>query len=95
MVLGHKLLLLACSRCCRKRGGGQGPHHTGLLSLDHLPACSRDMVECAAYSNKDTKVLECLAWAVYDNQIGAGRLPSLSSIESYGQVLQCLVDKVF
>ena len=22
LVLGHELLLLACSRCCRKRGGG-------------------------------------------------------------------------
>ena len=23
MVLGHELLLLACSRCCRKRGGSR------------------------------------------------------------------------
>ena len=24
LVLGHELLLLACSQCCQKRGGGQG-----------------------------------------------------------------------
>ena len=32
---------------------------------------------------------------MYDNQLGPGKSPSLSSFESYGQVLQCLVDKAF
>ena len=95
MVLRHELLLLACSRCCRKRGRGRGPCHTGMLSLDHLPACYRDTLECIAHSTKDTIALECLAWAMYDNQLGLGKSPSLSSFESYGQVLQCLVDKAF
>ena len=54
MVLGHELLLLACSRCCRKRGGGRGSHHTGAQSLDSLPACSRDMLEHTVHSTKDT-----------------------------------------
>ena len=34
MVLGHELLLLTCSRCCRKRGGGHGPCHTGIQPMD-------------------------------------------------------------
>ena len=95
MVLAHELLLLACSRCCRKRGGGWGPCRTGAQPLDSLPSCSRDTIECTAHSTKDTIALECLAWAVYDNQLGLGRSPSLSSMESYGQVLQHLVDKAF
>ena len=32
VVLGHELLLLTCSRCCRKRGGGRVPCH-----LAHCP----------------------------------------------------------
>ena len=94
MVLGHKLLLLACSRCCRKRGG-QAPRCTGALSLDHLPACSSETLEHTIHSTKDTIALEHLAWAVYDNQLGHGKSPCLSDYESYGQVLRCLVDKAF
>ena len=93
MVLGHELLLLACSRCCRQRGGGQASYCTGTLSLDHLPACSRDTLEHTVRSTKDTIALECLAWAVYNNQLGLGKSPSLSGFESYGQVLQHLVDE--
>ena len=95
MVLEHELLLLACSRCYIKRGGGRGSCHAGTLSLDHLPSCARDTLECAVCSIKDTISLEHLAWAVYDNQLGLGKSPSLSSFESYGQVLQNLVDKAF
>ena len=95
MVLGHKLLLLAHSRCCRKRGGGRAPRHPSMLSLDHLPACSRDTLEHAVHSTKDTTALECLVWAIYDNQLGPGKSPSLSGYESYRQVLQHLVDKMF
>ena len=95
MVLGHELLLLAHSRCCRKRGGGWVPRHTGVQPLNSLPACSRDTIEHTACSTKDTIALKCLAWAMYNNQFGPGRLPSLSSMESYGQVLQYLVDKAF
>ena len=95
MVLAHELLLLACSRCCRKRGGGQGPCRTGVQPLDSLPACSRDTIERAAHSTKDTIALECLAWAMYDNQLGPGKSPSLSGMESYGQILWCLLIKHF
>ena len=56
MVLGHELLLLTWSRCCRKRGGGRASCHPGALSLDHLLACSRDILEHAVCSTKDTIV---------------------------------------
>ena len=78
VVLGHELLLLACSRCCRKRGGGQAQHHPAVLSLDHLPPCSRDTLEHAVHSTKDTIALEHLVWAIYNNQLGPGKSPSLS-----------------
>ena len=63
MVLAHKLLLLACSRCCRKRGGGQVSHRASasVQSLDSLSACSRDILERAAHATKDTVALERLA----------------------------------
>ena len=95
MVLGHKLLLLMHSRCCRKRRGGRASFCPAVLSLDHLPACSRDTLEHAVHSSKDGVALECLAWAVYDNQLAPEKSLSLSGFESYGQVLQCLVAKAF
>ena len=58
MVLGHELLLLTCSRCCRKRGGGRASRHPAALSLDHLPPCSRDTLEHAVCSSKDAIALE-------------------------------------
>ena len=45
--------------------------------------------------SKDTISLECLVWAVYDNLLVPAKLLSLSGYESYGQVLQCLLDKAF
>ena len=95
MVLGHELLLLVCSRCCSKRGGGRGSCCPSALSLNHLPACSTDTLEHAIHTSKDTISLECLAWVVYDNLLAPGKSPSLSGYESYGQVLQCLVDNTF
>ena len=44
---------------------------------------------------RDTIALEHLAWVVYDNQLAPGRSPALSGLESYGQVLQHLVDQAF
>ena len=95
MVLGHKLLVLVHSRCCRKKGGGRAPCCPSVLSLDCLPACSRDTLEHAVHSTKDTTALEHLAWAIYDNQLGPGKSLPLSGYKSYGQVLQHLVDKAF
>ena len=53
MVLGHELLLLACSRCRRKRGSCR----PGTTSLDKLPTCSYQTLECAM-SAPDTIQLE-------------------------------------
>ena len=93
MVLGHELLLLVCSRCCKKRGEGRASCCPAVLSLNHLPACSRDTLECSVHAFKDTIALECLAWVVYDNVWVPGKSLSLSSYESYGQVLQCLLER--
>ena len=94
-TLGHKLLLLACSRCCSKRGGGRGSCCPSTLSHDHLPACSTDTLEHVICMPKDTTSFECLAWVVYDNLLMPEKSPSLSCYESHSQVLQCLVDNAF
>ena len=86
LVLGHELLLLTHSRCCRKRGGGQGSCRAGLQPLDHLPVCSLDTLEHAVRL-RDTILLERLAWAMYNNVMGPGKSPTLSGFESYSQVL--------
>ena len=86
LVLGHELLLLAHSRCCRKRGGVQGLHGTGPTLIDHLPACSLDALEHVVYM-KDTIKLEHLAWAVFDYLMGPGKSLTLSGFENYSQGL--------
>ena len=45
--------------------------------------------------SKDTTSLERLSWVVYDNLLAPRKSPSLSGYESYGQVLQCLVDNAY
>ena len=54
MVLGHELLLLAHSRCCRKRGGGRGPCRTGIQPVDQLPAISLDRLKHMQFARTDT-----------------------------------------
>ena len=95
MVLGHELLLLTCSRCCSKRRGGRGLCHISALSIDLLPACSLDTLECTVWALKDTMSLECLTWEVYNNLLVPGQSLLLSGFNSYGQVVQHLVDKVY
>ena len=94
MVLGHELLLLTCNRCCRKRGGGQGSCHTGIQPVDRLQAISLDRLKHVICSN-DTFLLERLAWGVYDNMYGPGDAPDLTGFKTYGQVLKCLVEKIY
>ena len=62
------------------------------LSIDLLPACSTDTLECTSMDNTS---LEHIAWAVYDNLLVPTKSPSLSGYESYGQVLQCLLDNAY
>ena len=95
MVLGHKLLLLVCSRYCSKRGEGRGLCCASALSINHLPACSPDTLECIIWASKDTILLECLTWAVYDNLLVQGQTPRLSGHESYDQVVWHLVKKAY
>ena len=59
-----------------------------------LPACFPDTLECTVHVSKDITSLECLAWAVYDNLLVPRQSPHLSGFESYGQVVQHLVDKM-
>ena len=94
LVLGHELLLLACSQCCQKRGGGWGLHHTGPTPLDRLPACTFQTLEHAVRA-ADTIQLECLAWAVFDNIMGLGEAPPLSGLETYSQIVGCLAGKAY
>ena len=94
MVLGHELLLLTHSRCCRKRGGGCGPHRTGIQPMDQLAAISLDRLKCTICSN-DTFSLKRLAWGVYNNVYGLGDAPDLTGFETYGQVLRRLVKKIY
>ena len=57
LVLGHELLLLAHSRCCRKRGGGPGSCCTGPTPLDRFPTCTLETLECMVWA-MDTIQLE-------------------------------------
>ena len=94
MVLGNKLLLLVHSRCCSKRDEAEDDA-APTLSIDLLPACSTDTLEHAVHMSMDTTSLECMAWAVYNNLLAPKKSLSLSGYESYGQVLQCLVNNAY
>ena len=90
MVLGHKLLLLARSHCRWKRES----RRPGATSLDKLPACSYQTLECAMLA-PDTIQLEHLAWAVFDNIMGLGEAPPLCGFEMYDQIIRCLASKAY
>ena len=47
LVLGHELLLLPCSWCCQKRGGGRESCHSSPTPLDRLPTCTFETLEHA------------------------------------------------
>ena len=90
LVLGHELLLLAHSRCHRKRGS----RRAGATPLDRLPTCPFQTLECAMLA-PDTIQLECLAWAVFDNIMGPGEAPPLSGFKTYNQIVGCLASKAY
>ena len=94
LVLGHELLLLACSQCCLKRGGAWGSCRAGPTPLDRLPACTFKTLEHAVWV-ADTIQLERLAWAVFDNILGPGKAPPLSGLEMYNQIVRCLAGKAY
>ena len=90
IVLGHELLLLAHSRCHRKRGS----RHPGATPLDKLPVCSNQTLEHAMLA-PDTIQLERLAWAVFDNVMGPGEAPPLCRFETYDQIIRFLASKAY
>ena len=94
LVLGHELLLLAHSQCCRKRGGARGSRHAGPTPLDRLPMCTFKTLEHAVRA-VDTIQLERLAWAVFDNIMGLGEAPPLSGLETYSQIVGHLAGKAY
>ena len=94
LVLGHELLLLACSQCCQKRGGSQGSCRSGPTPLERLPSCTFETLEHVVQA-ADTIQLEHLAWAVFDNIMGPGEAPPLFGLEMYSQVLGRLVGKAY
>ena len=94
LVFGHELLLLACSRCCRKRG--EPRVHTAQaqppwIGCPHAPS---KPWQCAGLAT-DTIQLECLAWVVFDNIMGPGETPPLSGLEMYNQIVRRLVGKAY
>ena len=90
LVLGHELLLLARSRCHRKRGS----HRAGATPLDRLLTCSFQALECTMLA-PDTIQLERLAWAVFDNIMGPGEVPPLGGFETYDQIVGHLASKAY
>ena len=90
LVLGHELLLLAHSRCRRKRGS----RRAGATPLDRLPICSFQTLEHTILA-PDTIQLERLAWAVFDNIMGPDEAPPLCGFETYDQIIRCLASKAY
>ena len=90
LVLGHELLLLVRSHCCRKRES----RHAGATPLDRLPACPFQTLERAMLA-PDTIHLERLAWAVFDNIMGPGEAPPLCGFETYDQIVGHLAGKAY
>ena len=95
IVLGHKMLLLVCSHCCRNWGGCRGPCRASTLLMDNLPACFPETLECLTWALKDMVSLECLTWTMYDNILVLEPTPWLSGLESYGQIIRCLTEKAY
>ena len=90
LVLGHELLLLACSHCCQKRGSCR----EGATQPNRLPACSFQTLECTMLV-PDTIQLEHLAWAVFDNIMGPGKAPPLCGFEMCDQIIRPLASKAY
>ena len=64
-------------------------------SSGNAPPCSRDTLECVAWSKPDSKTSEHLVWSVYDGLLSPGSSPKLMGPKTYNQVTRCLAAKVF
>ena len=94
VVLSYELMMEAEHRFRIKWGGGVG-HRCSLSSSGSAPPCSRETLECIAWSKPDSKTLERLVWSVYDGLLSPGPTPKLTGPESYNQVTRRLAAKVF
>ena len=94
IILSYELMIEAEHWFRVKRGGGIG-HHCPSPSSSNAPPCSRDILECVAWSDQDSKTLEHLVWSVYDGLLSPGPTLRLMGPETYNQVTRCLATKVF
>ena len=85
VVLSYELMMEAKHRFRVKWGGSIGCHHTS-PSSGNSPPCSRDTLECVAWSKPDSRTLERLVWSVYDGILSPGPTPKLTGPETYNQV---------
>ena len=91
VVLGHELLLLACSHCHRKRGS----RHAGATPLDRLPmhAPSKPWsTQCWCQT--------LFSWSAWHGQCltilcEPGEAPPLSGFETYNQIVRHLASKAY
>ena len=94
VVLSYELMMEAEHQFRVKRSGGVG-RCCPSSSSGNAPPCSRDTLECVAWSEPDSKTLERLVWSVYDGLLSPGPTPKLTGPETYNQVTRCLAAKVF
>ena len=66
VVLSYELMMEAEHRFRIKWRGGIG-HCCSSPSSGVAPLCSREMLECIAWSKLDSKTLERLVWSVYED----------------------------
>ena len=62
-----------------------GSHHPSQPS-GNAPPCSRDTLERIAWSEPDSKTLECLVWLVYNGVLSPGPMLKPTGPETYNQV---------
>ena len=94
VILSYELMMEAEHRFRVKWGGGVRCRHPS-PSSSNAPPCSRDTLECVAWSEQDSKTLERLVWSVYDGLLSPGPTLKLTGPETYNQVTRCLAAKVF
>ena len=94
IILSYELMMEA-EHWFRVKWGGGIRCHCPSSSSGNAPPCSRDTLECIAWSEPDNKTLEHLVWSVYDGLLSPGPTPKLMGPKTYNQVTRCLAVKVF
>ena len=94
VILSYELMIEAEHQYRVKWGGGIGGHCPSPPS-GNTPPCSRNTLECIAWSEPDSKTLEHLVWSVYNGVLSPGPTLKLTGPETYNQVTRQLAAKVF